>query len=415
VPSWSKNPGDRHPVGRGVLRKHTKGRVWYFHFKDEHGEWRSVSTGHRDKAGAVEFATAKSLEMTRREHGIVPDDAEITNDTIVSASDEWLGYVKKSLKPDTHKTYRSVIGNLKKFFNDRTRVRRLEQFDKTVAMAFRDWLIDGDRTKKTADNNLIALRAFFNWCIELGKMRSNPIRERKMGIRLFFNDDSKRRHAYTTDEYDAIVDHAQPDMALRFRFLANTGLRIGELAALEWADVDLQGWWVHVRAKTTCDGFEWSPKDRTDRRIPIEGDLRELVVNLKVAANGPLAGYVFPGQEGQNRIKNFARTTLNRLKDVSEPAGIDEADLLLHNFRHYFVSQCADCGIDMACVMEWLGHDDLTMVLHYYRLRDEHARAAMRRFTTGNSDRHEARPPRQAVGHKLGQRFVSSTWRSNRS
>ena len=61
--------------------------------------------------------------------------------------------------------------------------------------------------------------------------------------------------------------------------------------------------------------------------------------------------------------------------------------LTLHNFRRYSISQCADCGIDMACVMEWVGHDEMKMVLHYYRLRDEHAKNAMGRYTTGTPQR----------------------------
>jgi integrase len=256
-------------------------------------------------------------------------------------------------------------------------------------LAFRDWLVDGGRGRKTVDNNLTALRAFFSWCVELKKMRNNPIRESRVGVKLFFNDDTKRRRAFTTGEYATIIAEADPDMSMRLRFLGITGLRIGELAALEWSDFDLQNGWLHIRAKMTCDGFSWSPKDGTDRKLPIEGELAGLLRELNTAFSGR-NGYVFPGQEGHNRVKNFSRTTLKRLKALHKPTGIAETDLLLHNFRHFFVSQCADCGIDMACVMDWVGHDDLAMVLRYYGLRDDHARNAMRRFTTAADPGHQS-------------------------
>jgi len=42
-------------------------------------------------------------------------------------------------------------------------------------------------------------------------------------------------------------------------------------------------------------------------------------------------------------------------------------------------------GIDMPCVMEWVAHDELKLVLHYDRLRDEHAKKAMGRFSDNPS------------------------------
>ena len=72
---------------------------------------------------------------------------------------------------------------------------------------------------------------------------------------------------------------------------------------------------------------------------------------------------------------------------MSTATGIPEKKLTLHNFRRFFVSQCADCGIPMATVMNWLGHDEMKMVMYYYRLRDESAQQAMNKFRiqhTGN-------------------------------
>jgi len=65
VPRWSKNPKDRVRVGRGTIRKHAVSKVWYFHYRDERGQWKSVTTRHTDKDGAMEWALGHSLEMTR--------------------------------------------------------------------------------------------------------------------------------------------------------------------------------------------------------------------------------------------------------------------------------------------------------------------------------------------------------------
>ncbi len=180
--------------------------------------------------------------------------------------------------------------------------------------------------------------------------------------------------------------------------LALTGLRAGELFSLEGTDVDKVDGGLQVRVKTTHDGFAWSPKDWTDRKIPVHPRLAEYLAELRPRA---VAGYVVPGPAGANRADNIARAALKKLKKLAPSTKVPAKKLTLHNFRRYFVSQCADCGIDMACVMEWVGHGDFEMVMHYYRLRDEHAKAAMRRYTTempaaGSVDRRPIQPAQRS-------------------
>jgi hypothetical protein len=81
----------------------------------------------------------------------------------------------------------------------------------------------------------------------------------------------------------------------------------------------------------------------------------------------------------------FERSYLKRLKGLSGKTCIADTKLTLHNFRRFFVSQCADCGIPMATVMDWVGHDEMKMVMHYYRLRDESAQEAMTKLRTGSN------------------------------
>ncbi|MEW6252955.1 MAG: site-specific integrase [Planctomycetota bacterium] len=424
MPRWSKEARDRIRVGRGTLRKHAVSRVWYFQYKDADGRWRAVTTGHSDKTGAIEWATGLSTQVTRIEQGIIEPTGKISNEEILSAASAWLDYVATQRKAGTHRTYVSCVNNLRAYLKTRPRVRRMNDFDAGEVLKYRDWLVahprhaepeedeaeDGTEpqparrnTKKTADNNLIVLRAFFNWCVALNKMRLNPIQESRQGVQLFFGERRPPIETYTREEYALIMKHALPELSRKVRFLAASGLRIDELAHLEMNDVDLARGWLHVRTKTTHDGMVWSPKDKTDRKVPLNAELRAVVAELlpgainvpttpAVAASAVLAvkptptvperAYLFPGRPGEHRAKNFARSTLAELKDLAGKTKIAPAKLTSHNFRRYFVSQCADCGIDMLCVMEWVGHDDWDMVRRYYRLRDEHAQAAMARFTT---------------------------------
>ncbi len=159
---------------------------------------------------------------------------------------------------------------------------------------------------------------------------------------------------------------------------------------------------LQVRTKTTHDGTVWSPKDKTDRKIPLNDELLTVLAELVPGADREAGEnrHVFPSPPGKWRAKNLARTTLGQLKRLSKATGIPKSKLTSHNFRRYFVSQCADCGIDILFVMERVGHDDWEMVRRYYRLRDEHARSAMRRFTTGTPQGEIA--PQPAAAGKFG-------------
>ena len=126
--------------------------------------------------------------------------------------------------------------------------------------------------------------------------------------------------------------------------------------------------------------------------------------------------YLFPTTPGPCRAKNFARETLKMLKRLSKSTGISVQKLTSQNFRRYFVSQCADCGIDILCVMQWVGHADWEMVRRYYRLRDDHAQEAMGKFSTGPSrDALTAQnAPIKILGEHVGKNSDEKTKTSRR-
>ena len=248
--------------------------------------------------------------------------------------------------------------------------------------AFRDWHLKKGNSKVTVDNNLVVLRSFFNWCVATNRLRSHPVHGNRHGAsKLFFGASSPRKETYTPKEYRSLVGAAGKDLKPVCILLGNTGLRIGELAMLEWTDIDLRGGWLKIRNKTTHDGIEYHPKDKTDRRIPINPAVETVL--SEIAAAGSRAGYLIGLPKVKSRRDYAERYFIQLLKELGTITGIKQEKLTLHNFRRFFVSQCADCGIPMATVMDWVGHDEMEMVMYYYRLRDESAKAAMARFTIG--------------------------------
>jgi len=399
MPKWSKKPKDTILVGRGTLRKLATGGIWHFHHKNEYGEWTTRSTSHRDRAGAVKWAEAYSLSLTREEFGLGNTKKLSGDDDINKAIDEWLAYQHTQNKRKTHRSYTSIMRKLRKFLTTKPGLRRLRNITVETILEYREWALGIGNHKNTIDNSLTAIRSFFNWCISMGKMRENPAAQQRHGVRVFFNEAKPRIQTYTSDEYRRIVEAADADLHPVVVLLANTGMRISELAMLAWDDVDFDDKWIHIRSKITPEGRLDRPKDDTDRRVPINPDAEAVLRQLGATENQD--GFVLPLPNPKNRDDYTERTYLERLKLVSTATGIPPKKLTLHNFRRFFVCECADRGVPMATVIEWLGHDDMQMVMHYYSLRDQSSQVAMKRFSeAGRSGLlHDSRQ-RRPVGGK---------------
>lgn len=380
MPSWSKRSKDKIYAGRGVLRKLASNGVWYFHYRDERGIWRSRSTRHRDKKGALLWAEGCSLHLTRVEWGLPEMPSLRADDQVNAALDAWLDYQKTQNTRYTHRSYKSVAAVFRAFLEGRRSLQHLPAITTEVILHFRQWCLDRGNDRVTIDNKLIAIRSFFNWCIATGRLRSNPVAQQRYGIRLIFDEMSPRKPTYSDDEYMKIINAADATDRPVFVLLANTGLRSSELAMLEWSDVLRDVNVLYIHRKVTLDGQGFLPKDKEDRMIPINPAAQEALHKL---GQGRTSGYVVQLRPVKSRTDYFERSFLGRLKLLSSSTGIAASKLTLHNFRRFFVSHCAEVGIPMATVMEWVGHDEVGMVMHYYRLRNEFAQRAMAQFPVG--------------------------------
>ncbi|MEE9297339.1 MAG: tyrosine-type recombinase/integrase [Phycisphaerae bacterium] len=291
----------------------------------------------------------------------------------------WLRYQKTQNSRTTHRSYRSISRKLCRFLRT-AGVPKLCELSRETMMKYRAWCLKLNNSKVTVDNNLIALRSFFSWSVSKGWITVNPLSQSRYGERIFFDEKSKRKDPYTRDEFSSITTMADGDDRSLFTLLGRWGLRISELAMLEWVDIDDVGGWLHIRNKRTHDGIDYKPKDKTDRKMPLEGRAVAKILEVFADRSGR-AGYVLPLPQVKHREDYAERHFLKKLKELAEPTGIDPKRLTLHQFRHFFVCECADQGIPMATVMAWVGHDEMKMIMYYYSLRDQSARDAMRKLT----------------------------------
>lgn len=160
----------------------------------------------------------------------------------------------------------------------------------------------------------------------------------------------KERGREALGQFQGYTDHVMPMTLLAL----NTGLRRGELTQLRWADIDLAGKRLTVRA-----GYAKSGKAR---HVPLNSEAMTVLRTYRKQHQeaGPLFGVAAITKAWAN-LMNAAKVE----------------DFRFHDLRHTFASKLVMAGVDLNTVRELLGHGDIKMTLRYAHLAPEHKAAAV--------------------------------------
>lgn len=143
----------------------------------------------------------------------------------------------------------------------------------------------------------------------------------------------------------------------------NTGLRRGEVLALEWDAIDFDRSILTVRAATA--------KSSKTRHIPLNGLTKDMLTAWNDWTGGNRC--VFEGPAGGPM--HDVRTAW---EGVLKSAGIK--NFRWHDLRHTFASWLVIQGVDLNTVRELLGHADYSTTLRYAHLAPEVRAAAVERL-----------------------------------
>lgn len=144
-----------------------------------------------------------------------------------------------------------------------------------------------------------------------------------------------------------------------------TGLRIGELLALTWNDIDFGKGLLFV-SKTCHDGNNGikhiriidSPKTvHSNRIIPLPKQILSL---LKCVKKRSECEYIVADGEKPVFVRSYQRTFEFLLKKLKIP------HKGFHSLRHTFATRAIECGMDVKTLSELLGHKNATITLNRY-------------------------------------------------
>jgi integrase len=382
------NPIETRISGHVMLREGKCKAVYYLKYRLPDGRQVKRRLGfawtERGRAPAGHFTRRMAEEklqavLTDARRGTLAG-MKTTGAKFADASAEWLRYVEhdRDVKPSTLSDYRHMVTRLDKTFGE-TPVERIGPD------AVERWRAGLSCSNRTSQKYLIVLNGIFKRAMKVYGLPSNP---------MALVERPRVRHSSEIDvlsaaEVRALVRSTPSEpYATLFLTAAFTGLRMGELLALRWREVDFAAETIRVVRSFTLGG-ESSPKSGRGRSVPMVWDVATALTRLGQREH--FTGeedLVFAGVVGGHLDSNHVRAVYH---DALERAGLRR--LRFHDLRHTFGTRAVEKAESILELREWMGHANVQTTMRYlhYKSKADAARRLAEAFAEEDSP--ESEPP----------------------
>lgn len=192
--------------------------------------------------------------------------------------------------------------------------------------------------------------------------------KKELNIKLPYSP-PKQIDIFEKDDQIKLMNHLHSHMCPKnFGILLcmHTGIRIGELCALKWSDINLDNRTIKIektmiRTYTKADGSKLRitpPKSRSSVRIIPLNSTISYSVNLM--QNSEDDTYVLTGTKRYIEPNKYRLYYNKMLKQL----GIKH--LKFHCLRHTFATRCIECGCDYKSLSQILGHSNVSITMNLY-------------------------------------------------
>lgn len=277
-------------------------------------------------------------------------------------------YQKNSQSKDTYDSYKRDLVQLMDYLTSQG-ITSFQDADRLVFLNFISTIqLEKQAKPSTIARKLSTYRSFYRYLNEYIGLDVNPLesisvpnKKRKIPDFLFINEIEYFLDSYQTEDPVGLRDQTM------FTLLYACGLRVSELCALQWNQIDLNSRIVRVLGK-----------GKKERLVPFFSGFEKQLKNYKLRYWEKYAesDFVFVNQRG----KGFTSRGIQYLMQKHANEIGMHMKLHPHMFRHSFATHLLDHGADIRLVQELLGHESLSTTQIYthvsmQKIQDEYQKA----------------------------------------
>ena len=330
-----------------------KGRQWMVRYRDENNRPRTRK-GFKTKRDATLYLADLQVKTARGEW-IDPQSGKVT---VGSLGEDWLaaqGHLKQTTQANLESTWRLHV----KPRWDNEEVGRIRP------SAVRSWVAElqaNDVGVTVLERALGILRQLLEHAVQDRRLPSNPA----AGVKLPRRQHNPRGYL-THRQVNQLANEVGSDGVVVL-FLAYTGLRWGELAALRLCDFDVLRRRVNIQracAEARGQVVFSTPKTHERRTVPFPAFLAELVApRMEGKGRDDLVFTTAAG--GILRVSNWRPRVFNPAVNRCQQQSGDFPKVSPHDLRHTAASLAISAGANVKAVQTMLGHASAAMTLDTY-------------------------------------------------
>jgi integrase len=272
--------------------------------------------------------------------------------------DSYAGRTSRGFRETTRQDYRRDLEQFALPFFCRTRLAAIDPAD--VKRFMQDLAAKG-YSAGTIRNAVAPLRAMLADAAEDGIIRSNPAAGVRVPSTAKRPDETRAKHLTATELERLRMNLATDDDRLLVDFLVATGLRISEVMALDWGQLDVGRGRVRIERRL-YRGFD-TPKSRTSQRVVRMSPsmARRLHDSWESRGGPPPTEPVFVSPEGYRLDYS---NLYKRIVPAMRAAGISHG--AFHRMRHTTGTELKRRGAGLEQIQAHLGHHDLAFTKRVY-------------------------------------------------
>ncbi|APH05863.1 tyrosine-type recombinase/integrase [Bacillus weihaiensis] len=265
----------------------------------------------------------------------------------------------KNVSQSTLESYKVIL----KQFEDFCTTNELLNVEDITVNTIKKYLIYCQKkgnNATTTNSKLQRIRAFLNYMIECEVIEKNPakkIQKAREDIKIdvftdyhikqmlnYYRRLKNREHAFHSyRDYTIIVT------------LLGTGVRLSEMCALKWSDIDF-----------TQQTMSLFGKNRKRETIPVTEKCMKELSAYKVFCEqhfkGNLNEYIFTNQKNEQITPNAVKNVFKRLSKIMN---FRDVRLSSHTFRHTFCQKCIQAGMSTFAIQKLMRHSNISVTEKY--------------------------------------------------